>query len=206
MNISVDYKRLLDLENAYNKMLACEHAGIDNWEGYDIAMENYEERTELSEYGIEKELRWNKNDNVYYNNNPAKFVSYLSEKMAVVVVEAFPDFENADVSLCCDGCQIGDSDNKLSCKCDDLGYLLESIEESTNPTYIPLIVDVARIFKNAIVITEHKFELNAIEEKKKIILEKTKQLTMKNIELESKIKELEEKKKALEELSDFNCA
>jgi len=203
MNIQVDASRLLELENAYNKLICLENGGVDNWEWYSESLKDFEKIDTLDDYGIESRLEFSKNQTVFYNNNEAKFVSYLSEKIAVVIIEAFPDFENTDVSLCCSGCQIGDSDNKLSCNCEELEWMLENIKESTDPTYIPLIVNVSMLYKKPIVISNHEKELELLENKKKETFEKTKALTLKNIELQAKENELLAKIKALSELVEL---
>jgi hypothetical protein len=203
MNISIPFQRLLDLENAESKLIALQNGGVDNWQWFDESLTNYVEATTLPQYGIETELEYSKDTKVFYNNNPAKFVSYLSEKVAVIVVEAFPDFAASDPTGTCQGCMVGDSDNKISCSCSELYEMLEHIEESTDPTYMPLIVDVSMLHKQPIVITQHESKLKVIEDKKTKVLEITKTLTLKNIELEAREKELNGKIKALEELSAF---
>lgn len=46
MKVKVDKKRLRELEQTEAKMRALEGAGVDNWEGYDIAMEVIEKENE----------------------------------------------------------------------------------------------------------------------------------------------------------------
>jgi hypothetical protein len=41
--ITITVKEYDELCEAYDKLLALENAGVDNWDGYDLAMESMEE-------------------------------------------------------------------------------------------------------------------------------------------------------------------
>lgn len=138
-------------------------------------------------------------DNVYYQNNPAKFISYLSDSMAVVIVEAFPDFENTTTVGTCQGCCVGDNDNKLQCTCEDTEHILEMLEDNTNPTKLPLIVDVNMIFNKPMVVLKHEKELSRIKSLRdlmnsdvKILREDKSKLTKENSDLSLNISELKQ--------------
>lgn len=45
--MKITKKRLKELEKLEAKMIALEGAGVDNWEGYSIAMEKIEEQEEI---------------------------------------------------------------------------------------------------------------------------------------------------------------
>jgi hypothetical protein len=200
MKVQIEHERLLSLLNSESVLNLLEQGGVDNWTFYSDSLEKYEEITTLKDFGVVKELKYSKGDSVFYNNNSASFVCYLTEETCVIIVKAFPYFDNIDSSNHCEGCQIGDSDNKIPCSCEDIGYLIDDLEESTDPTYIPLIVNSSMLYDKPMVVSKHEDDLAKILEKRNKLIEQTKGLTMKNIELESKQKELEEKIKALEEL------
>jgi hypothetical protein len=129
-------------------------------------------------------MKYTKDDSIFYQNNAASFVSYLTDKTAVIIVEAFPDFENTEVRGLCMGCMVGDSDNKLSCTCEDTESLLEMLEENTNPTQLPIIVPVGMIYDKPMTILKHEKELSELSEQRIKIVGDVKILCKDTFELE----------------------
>lgn len=202
MKVEINSERLLKLENSYRKLIALENGGVDNWEWYSESLEDFEEEEVLTGYGIAKELKYKTGQNVFYQNNEATFVKYLTENIAVISLELLPNFD-IDPQGFCWGCNCGDSDNKLSCNCDEISELLEGIEENTKPTVIPLIVNVCLLLEKPMIVAKHEKELQEIKDKKEIEKKKTKEFLDKYIELHAKVNALEEKLKQLEEINNI---
>jgi len=133
-------------------------------------------------------MKYLKDDNIFYQNNPAKFVSYLSEKTAVIIVSLLPNFDDTTTIGTCLGCMVGDSDNKLSCTCDETEYILELIEDNTDATEMPLIVNAGLLYDKPMVVMTHE---KRIEE-----------LNTKRTELATKINELDIRRKDLKDKND----
>lgn len=49
MEKKIDSSRLRELENAEKKLQALQNGGVDNWEGYDYAMEGFRKEQEFNE-------------------------------------------------------------------------------------------------------------------------------------------------------------
>lgn len=155
-------------------------------------------------------MRYKKDDNVFYQNNPATFISYLTDKKAVIMVELEPDFENIETSSLCSACMIGDSDNKLSCNCEDTEHLLELIEENTSVTEICLVVSVNAIYDKPIVILKHEKEVNELLKfrtelyKSNIVLKEEKsKLTIECGKLVNEINKLQIRKQEYSQIKEF---
>ena len=127
-------------------------------------------------------MKYTKDDNIFYQNNPAIFVAYLSEKVAVIIVDALPNFEDTTTIGSCMACNVGDSDNKLSCTCEDTEYILELLQENTHPTQIPLIVSVNTIYDKPIVILKHLEEIEGLSKIKVELISKTNEIKFSNRE------------------------
>lgn len=134
-------------------------------------------------------MKYKKDDVVFYQNNIAKFVSYLTDSTVVIITELEPDFE-VDVHGTCMGCMVGNSDNKLSCTCEDTEYVRELIEENTDPTLVPLIVPIATIYDKPIVIQTHEKEVDRLKEVKKTIASEIKKLKEQRSGTSKKVEEL----------------
>lgn len=46
-NIELTLERYTELLNSHAMLIALEDAGVDNWEGYDEAMQNYNEEHDI---------------------------------------------------------------------------------------------------------------------------------------------------------------
>ena len=143
-------------------------------------------------------MKYFKDDTVFYQNNLAKFVSYLTSDVAVIIVEMLPNFDDTTTIGSCHGCMIGDNDNKISCTCEDTEHILELLKENTNPTKIPLIVNVNMLFDKPIVILTHESELEKIKEVKHSIKKEINELTLLKKQLKQSTKDLSDSLSELE--------
>ena len=81
--------------------------------------------------------------------------------------------------------------------------ILETIENQTEATFMPLIVDVRMLYYKPIIVDKHEKEMAQINVKKEEVLNKTRELTKINIELEAEIKKQEEIIKRMDSLKGF---
>lgn len=202
MYINISAKELLALYNAQAKLQALESGGVDNWEWYSESIDSCQEITKLPEMGLNWEIKYNAGDRVFYNNTSCEFVAYVSKKFAVVEIELKPDFD-IDTSNHCEGCLIGDSDNKIQCRCEDVENLLEDIESNTTATFIPIIVQVKKLHDKPILIQKHEEEVEKLEQHKETVRTSTKELLLKKVALAAEIQKLEEQKQGFEELDNI---
>ena len=64
----------------------------------------------------------------FYQNNPCVIVRAVTDD--IVEIQINHKFaENMELSGQCQGCCIGDSDNKISCTCDEHSWIIEEIQE-----------------------------------------------------------------------------
>lgn len=202
MYVNISAKELLELHNAQAKLQALEQGGVDNWTFYGESLDNYEEITQLPELGLNWEIKYNAGDRVFYNNEPCEFVAYVSKKFAVVEIELEPDYD-IDPSNHCAGCMIGDSDNKIQCRCEDVQNLRDDIEENTPATFIPIIVQVKKIHDKPILIQKHEEEVEKLEKHKEEVRNTTKELLSKKVALEAEVQRLQKEKEGFEELDNI---
>lgn len=200
MIIKIDPERMLSLLNSEAMLVALERGGVDNWEWYGESLNDFEEITSLSEFNLDFDLRYRQGDTVYYNNTSCDFVTYLSKTFAVVEIELEPDFD-IDTSNHCAGCMIGDSDNKIQCKCDEVQGVIEDIEHNTPPTYIPLVVQVDKLYDRPVLVQKHEEEISKLLKKNEEVRESTKQLLIKKVELEAELTKLN---KLRDEINNLN--
>lgn len=150
-------------------------------------------------------MKYLKNDSIFYQNNPAKFVCYLSEKTAVIIISLLPNFDDTTTVGSCTGCMIGDSDNKLSCTCDETEYVLELLEENTYETEIPLIVNSALIYDKPIIVMNHESKIKELVDTERSIRTKINKFKLNISEMENKKTDLELTLKDLTgKVDDFN--
>ena len=199
MEVKINAEELLRLKNRSELLEHLEIGGIDNWEWYGESTKDYVRADSLAGYGISKPLKWISGDKPYYNNNECKFIGYVNEDFAVIVVELEPNYDIESGN--CQGCMIGDSDNKIQCTCEDISDIVNMIEENTPATYIPLVVKASMLYDKPLIIQNHELELKILNEKQQELLNKTKEILLIKAKAEAKIKELESTKKSLEELN-----
>lgn len=133
-------------------------------------------------------MKYLKDDKVYYQNNEARFVSYLTEKTVVIVVSLLPDF-SFDPSGMCQGCLIGDNDNKISCTCEEAEFLMEEIEGSTKETLLPLVVDINTVYDKPMIVQQHEDSLQKIQDKKTQAVAEVNSLEMQMRDVKMQIKD-----------------
>ena len=72
------------------------------------------------------------NDKVwFYQNNPCVIVRDVNEQFAEIQLSHhFAD--DMELTGQCEGCNVGDSDNKLSCTCDEHSWIIEEVQAEEN--------------------------------------------------------------------------
>jgi hypothetical protein len=64
----------------------------------------------------------------FYQNNPCVIVRSVTDEIVEIIIN-HKFAENMQLTGQCQGCCIGDSDNKISCTCDEHSWLIEEIQE-----------------------------------------------------------------------------
>lgn len=157
----VDGNELLRLKEVESVMNGLEREGVEHWEGYDFAMErvahDFPKVTDLEKAYKPYEPSYSPEEGrtIYYNNNKARFVKDMGSKLALIIVEARPDFSNMTSDRFCEGCQIG---YPASHNHEEWDILLSAFEDEceANPTLIPLIVPKKMLRDNPLIVDHHK--------------------------------------------------
>lgn len=204
MKYEIEEKELVSLIKRDAKLCALENGGVDNWEWYGESLKDYndEVKIDLSKYiSANEEIferEYKNNQDLYYNNNPCKFVAYLSKDIAVIIVAASPDYHSINGSQWCTPCNIGGTSTHTHSEYDEV---IDALRDNDNPTLIPLIIDVKFLRREPIVVFQHKEELSKIDEVIKIKKEKAIALAKTIAEQESII---ERNKKEIEAINKIN--
>jgi hypothetical protein len=197
MRYEIDEDELTDLLDKSEILSSLRFGDVDNWGGYDAAMARIKDfPPDLDGYKKSIESyrgEYSRGQRLYFNSNPCIFVSYLSEKIAVIVVQIAPNFDAINESQWCDSCNLGEGHGSHTCNIYD--DVLEILRDDVSDTAITLIVDVSMLREKALVVCEHEKTLavinDAVKEKKKILLgiaEKIAQLPVENEALAASIK------------------
>ena len=200
----IEEKELLSLIRRDAKLSALEHGGVDNWEGYDESLNDYDDevKIDLSKYSNSAEEsfehKYQNNQALFYNNNPCKFVAYLSKEIAVIIVSASPDYDSINGSQWCDGCNVGFPGSHSHDKYDEV---IDALRDNDKPTLIPLIVDIKFLRGEPMIIFDHKEELSKIDDRIRLLKEKAIMLVKTIAEQESVI---ERNKKEIEAINKIN--
>lgn len=108
----------------------------------------------------------------FYQNNPCVIIRDINEDFAEVSIS---HHYAGDMELTgqCEGCCVGDSDNKLSCSCDDHSWIIEAVQEEENKLIV--VVEKRLLTDNPV---EHLalLALNKLTLEARKKLEKTKEL------------------------------
>lgn len=67
----------------------------------------------------------------FYQNNPCVVLRDINDDLCEVVI-SHKFAESMEARSFCEGCIIGDSDNKLSCTCDNYEWVIEEVQEEEN--------------------------------------------------------------------------
>ena len=67
----------------------------------------------------------------FYQNNPCTIVRDISEDFAEVCI-SHQFASDMELTGQCQGCNVGDSDNKLSCTCDEHSWIIEEVQDEVN--------------------------------------------------------------------------
>jgi hypothetical protein len=125
---------------------------------------------------------------VYYNNNKATLSTILPGDIALIVVEVLPIDDDGIIRGTCQGCLIGDSDNKISCTCDDYLGIYEEILYQQKVTKFAVTVPICMLY-------EKPFAMVKADEFEEEIREKINRVK----------KELEQEKQELKETLALNA-
>lgn len=103
----------------------------------------------------------------FYQNNPCTIIRSVSEEFAEIRLS---HHFAGDMELTgqCEGCNVGDSDNKLSCTCDEHSWIIEEVQNEEN---LLLVMIEKRL------LTEDPVEYLTIKEFKKEIDQESELLT-----------------------------
>lgn len=222
----VNEQELIRLVKDSEYMAAYEQGGVDNWTYGGDSIENYFNNVEdmpTDKYGdhdVDKYVLdivrsyptsngqkrincgWEEGQECYYENNRAEFVKAITQKYAIIVVEAVPEI-NLDGSNFCTACQVGDCDGAHPTHtCEDAQEVIDIIQDELeeSPTMVPVTVEISKLREKPIIIDRHEKEVAKLEEKKKEVAAKTKDLLRINSELEAKI---EANRKMAEQLAEL---
>lgn len=110
----------------------------------------------------------------FYQNNPCVIIRDINEDFAEVQI-SHHFAEGMELTGHCQGCCVGDSDNKLSCTCDEFSWIIEEFQSEENKI-------IAMVEKRLLL--DHPIEKASIDRIDKDINERKKQL--------QKVKELHE--------------
>lgn len=101
-------------------------------------------------------------DKIYfYQNNPCVIIRDINEEFAEIRLS---HYFASDMELTgqCEGCCVGDNDNKLSCTCDDHSWIIEEIQSEEN---LLLVIAEKRLLTDIPV--EHVDILALVKERKR---------------------------------------
>ena len=71
-------------------------------------------------------------DKIYfYQNNPCVIVRDINEEFAEIRL-SHHFASDMELTGQCEGCNVGDSDNKLSCTCDQHSWIIEEVQEEAD--------------------------------------------------------------------------
>ena len=115
---------------------------------------------------MSKEHKHKKGDAVFYNNNPAEFVAHLSDKISVVMVQAYPNLDSVDGEQWCAPCNIGGGAESGSHTCDQYDEVIDVLRDDSKPTIIPLMVDTAMIYKKPLEVMKHDDQIAKLDKQK----------------------------------------
>jgi len=145
---------------------------------------------------------------VYYNNNKATLSAILPGKIALVVVEVFPINDDGIIQGTCQGCLIGDSDNKIECNCDDYLGIYDEIINQQEITKFAITVPLGMLYEKPFAMVKaDEFEgvIRGKINKVKTELEKERQELRETLALNAVIKanimRLKEEEATLREIS-----
>ncbi len=151
-----------------------------------------------------KERKYTNKSKVWYNNNPALFVSYLSDEVAVIIVHAYPDIDHIEGSQWCFGCNLGGTESH---QCEEYENIIDVLRDKNAHTNIPLLVDVAMIYDKPIDVMKHEAAISELRDEKKVIQETVKVLTSQRESLKINIDEMKIETDRIEtEVINYNQA
>tara|TARA_R110000850_G_scaffold31200_1_gene86059 strand:- start:71 stop:736 length:666 start_codon:yes stop_codon:yes gene_type:complete len=67
----------------------------------------------------------------FYQNNPCTIIKVVNDQFSEICL-SHRFAADMEITGQCEGCCIGDSDNKISCTCDDHSWIIEQIQDEEN--------------------------------------------------------------------------
>jgi thiol-disulfide isomerase/thioredoxin len=199
VNLKIDSAELSQLLKTAEKMELLDAGKVHAWEWYDESLKgyNHEEQPDLSGYGAPDDYRARKyyqNQALFYNDNPCRFVAYLSNDIAVIVVSIAPKIDDLDGSSWCTPCQIGGKEKHT---CYEYNDVIEHLAETVKETVIPLVVNVNLMHKKPPITCKHEKKIAVLKNDIQAAKEEAKKLIKVKAELAG---EIAMRKEELEEL------
>jgi hypothetical protein len=71
----------------------------------------------------------------FYQNNPCVIIRDIDDNLAEVVI-GHQFAGDMELTGQCMGCNVGDSDNKLACTCDEHSWIIEEVQEEVNRIFV----------------------------------------------------------------------
>ncbi len=202
--LSIDRKELEDLLKRSEILRLLELGKVQNWEWYgeSIGDFDYDDPIDMTEYGdfsVNGE-RFYKNQELYYNDNPCRFVSYLSNEIVVIVVSVKPNLDDLDGSGWCTPCQVGGTSTHT---CYEYKDIIDHLRDTVEPTVIPLIINQSLLTDKPKLICKHEEKIAKIDIEIKEKKEKVLKLSEINSNLDAEIIRKKSELKVLKELEEI---
>lgn len=97
----------------------------------------------------------------FYQNNPCVIIRDINEEFAEIRL-SHHFASDMELTGHCEGCCVGDSDNKLSCTCDEYSWIIEEVQNEEN---LLLVIAEKRLLTDIPV--EHVDILTLVKERKR---------------------------------------
>lgn len=186
---NTEYKRLLEREA---ELIALENGGVDNWEWYGESMDKIEKPIfdDSKNKIVEKEFQ--SGERVFYQNNPATFISFISDKLAMINLYAGFDVE-IESSNFCTQCMVGGDGYLGAHTCEEAQEVIDTVFEIMDESkgYVTIPVNVADLHEKPIVLINHSKLSTELVVKRKEFADKTLEIKSKIIDLNSEVERLE---------------
>lgn len=103
-------------------------------------------------------------DKVYHNNTPVTFSCFMPNGLAVVIAVIEPVIDEFEFGRC-QGCTIGDADNKIQCTCEEYESIHDSILHGVHSTKIPIVVPSSHLHEQPLAVVKAEEYVDKVESK-----------------------------------------
>ena len=201
MKLAIDDTRLQELLKAEEKLDHLDCVGVDNWDGYEDALDEYDpdahiDMTGFGDFGKQSK-KYYRDQKLFYNDNPCRFVAYLSSEIVIVVVSLKPDLDDLHGGNWCTPCNIGGKESHTCYEYDDV---IEHLKDTLTETVIPLVVNENLLTERPVVIVAHEKEVAKITEQAAAKKAEIKKLVVMSAALEGDIARQKKEIELLKEL------